>query len=464
MTDDAAATHGTHGGATPPVEERACPACGTRAGAEARFCRRCGAAIDIDDPDEVAGPTDTVTLPVIGGPGPAESAPDQVQEPPAAAEPEPGLEAAAEPEPAAPEVAPESEPVAPHVVAAEPEAEPEPAVEAEPEPVPGPDGRDEEATLPGPDDGEGPGLFDRGTQPPGPEIVRPRVDTVSSTFTAASGRLVTCPSCGAANAAARELCGRCGVDLESGEPHPELVPAAERAHGTHVDPLPRRRRWWWPVLAVIATVALVVAGLWWAQLGPFASEPELPPVNFDAAAYLDDAHDVVPLSDVASLTSAPPEDGRSFDPARMLDGDVETAWRGVDADLPESVPQTIDLILETPAWLDMVVFAVGDQFDDESFAGTARPARVQVTLDGGETFIAELLDQLDPQAVRFPSPRLTTTVRLEILDVVPGAESVDPAMTRVEVRGWTATPEDAALATERAELERAAGPVVLSRG
>jgi hypothetical protein len=322
----------------------------------------------------------------------------------------------------------------------------------------------EEAGPPQPGHGDAAALFDRETPENVSEDVRPRVDAVSSTFTAASGRLVTCPSCGAANAPARELCGRCGVDLETGEPHPELAPASERAHGTVVDPLPRRRRWWWPVLAVIATVAVVVGGLWLAQIGPFASEPELPPASFDAATYPEEVHDVVPLSDVASLTSAPPEDGRSFDPARMLDGDVETAWRGVDADLPESVPQTIDLILEEPGWLDMVVFSVGDQFDDESFVDVARPSRVQVTLDGGETFIAELLDQLDPQAVRLPSPRLTTTVRLEILDVFPGAEINDPALTRVEVRGWTATAEDAALANERAELERAAGPVVLSRG
>ena len=224
---------------------------------------------------------------------------------------------------------------------------------------------------------------------------------------------------------------------------------------------PPARRWWIPVLAALVVVAAIVGTFAVLEMGPFASEPSLPSVGgFPAERYGEDDHGPVLISDIATLTVRPPEGGRTFTPEQMVDADPETAWHAASEQLPPDTDQHIDLFLAEPTWVDQLVLANGDQSDSDAYAASARVQRATVTFDGGTSFAVTFLDQgRELQIVAFPEPQLTTSVRLQLQETIPGAVRDDPAVSDLELRGWTALDDDAALAERRAEVRPAAGTI-----
>jgi hypothetical protein len=269
----------------------------------------------------------------------------------------------------------------------------------------------------------------------------------------------TCPNCGAPNSSRRELCGRCGADLDTGElaarpdprPFTPLAPSEEDDDGA--------RRWLAPVAAVLGVVALVLIGLAVAGLGPFDRGPSVPEAVFEPQRYAEDA-ERLPLSDIATVSSLPPQGGESFSPDRMVDDDTSTAWNSDgDGDGPEhGIGERIDVVLAEPAWLGRIVIANGDQRDPDTYAANARVKRAQLTLDGGVTFVINLLDEgLGEQAVEFRQPVLTTSLRIEVLEVFRGDTHPDLAISDLALEGWTADGEDREVAQRRADTRPAAG-------
>lgn len=269
-------------------------------------------------------------------------------------------------------------------------------------------------------------------------------------------RVPACPRCGWANDADRELCRRCGADLETGEELPQLH---ERPDPFEVGPVvPRRRsRWWLPLGAVLLGAVAVLAGLWLAEVGPFAPAPDLPPARFASDRYAEAESDLLPLSHVATRTTAAPAGERSFEPAQLVDDDRTTTWRSDPGRLPEDAREVVELYLEAPAWVAGIVLANGDQHDDASFEASGRLQRVRLHLDGGDTLVANLLDQRGRQRLAFEEPRLTTTIRLEVVDVFAGTGDGAVAISDLELEGWSADEADALLAEERAAIRPAAG-------
>jgi hypothetical protein len=268
----------------------------------------------------------------------------------------------------------------------------------------------------------------------------------------------TCSNCGAPNSSQRELCGRCGADLDTGElaarpdPRPYPPPAAEED-----DPV---RRWAAPVLAVLGVVALLVLGLALAGLGPFDRGPAVPEARFDAQRYDDDG-ERLPLSDIATRSTLPPQGGGSFAADRMVDDDPATAWNsdGGGEGPEHGIGERIDVVLAEPAWIGRIVVANGDQRDPDTYAANARVKRAQVTLDGGITFVVNLLDEgLGEQAVEFREPVLTTSLRIEVLDSFPGDTHPDLAISDLAFEGWPADARDVELAEQRADARAATGP------
>jgi ribosomal protein L32 len=275
-----------------------------------------------------------------------------------------------------------------------------------------------------------------------------------------------CPNCGTDNATERELCSRCGVDLATGEQLPTIASVDAGELESASGGISRRIVLLWAVavLAVLAVVGAVVLGLYLAQVGPFA-DPDAPldPVDFSAGAYPGDP-ELLPLESIASVTARSPEGGRSFTPEHLVDGDPDTAWHGDPAALPAGVTEKIDLMLDGPAWVTTVVVGNGDQLDPDAYQDTARLSRAVLHLDGGLAYELVLLDLgLELQAVELPEPVLTTAVRLELLESV-GDDAVGPALSRIDLRGFVADVEDAALAEERADQRPAAGPISLTVG
>jgi hypothetical protein len=268
----------------------------------------------------------------------------------------------------------------------------------------------------------------------------------------------TCRNCGAPNSSRRELCGRCGADLDTGEltarPDPRPYPPAAVEED---DPV---RRWSAPVLAVLGVVALLVLGLALAGLGPFDRGPTVAEARFDAQRYDEDG-ERLPLSDIATRSTLPPQGGASFAADRMVDDDPSTAWNsdGGGEGPEHGIGERIDVVLAEPAWIGRIVVANGDQRDPDTYAANARVKRAQVTLDGGITFVVNLLDEgLGEQAVEFREPVLTTSLRIEILEAFPGDTHPDLAISDLAFEGWPADARDAELAEERAQARPATGP------
>ncbi len=277
------------------------------------------------------------------------------------------------------------------------------------------------------------------------------------------GRLKTCARCQAPNSPRRELCGRCGADLDSGMVPPRLsaraaaalrpAPAADRSRR-------RRRRWPWTLLAILVTAALVVAGLSLAGVEVFARGPAVPEATFDAAAYPEQDLRTLTLSDVATSTTLGEEGGSSSTPTEMVDDDPTTAWVSDGEQLEDGVGERIDLFLDEPAWIERIVIANGDQRSASAYDDNARVERAQLTLDGGTTAEIELLDEgRSRQVVELRRPQLTTTIRLEVLETDAGETEPNLAVTDLELQGYVADGDDAAIARERAEARRAAGSV-----
>lgn len=273
--------------------------------------------------------------------------------------------------------------------------------------------------------------------------------------------LRTCSSCGAPNSWRRDLCGRCGADLDSGISPPRPDPAA--GGGSPVAGAPRAtpddgRRWPWVLGAGIGVAVLVAVGMTIAGLGPLAGEPSLPTAAFDDTRYAGEAQ-ALALSDIATRTTLPSSGGEEYEPTLMADDDPDTAWNNDGAQLEDGVGETVDLFLEEPAWIHRLVITNGFQRDSDAYAANGRIRRAEVTFDGGERVLIRLEDLgLERQAVELPEPRLTTTVHIQVTETFEGDTHPDLAVSDLLLEGWVADDEDREVAEERAEVARAAPP------
>lgn len=217
------------------------------------------------------------------------------------------------------------------------------------------------------------------------------------------------------------------------------------------------------LVAVLVVVAAVTAGMWLAGIGPFAPDVDLPAVVFDPARVGGEPVDLE-VTDVATLTVAGGPDGPSA-ALRLVDGDPTTAWRAATdsrpEDLPDEVPETIDLVLATPAWLTSVTVVNGDQSDDVAFAQAGRVTRLRLVADGGEAREALVGDQPGLQLIELDTPLLTTGLRIELLEVEAGRLHADPALSGLTLAGHPADAGHADLAQRRAALAPATGPLLL---
>ena len=270
-----------------------------------------------------------------------------------------------------------------------------------------------------------------------------------------------CPSCGAPNSPRRELCGRCGVDLETGMTPPRPAegeqPSPARRAGA-AGPERRSAPAWVVVLGALAVVVAVVGGLSLAGLGPLAGEPPLPEAEFAADVYGQEP-EVLVLSDIATSSALAPSGGERYDATQMVDDDPTTAWNSDGSQAEDGIGETIDLFLAEPVWVQRLVFNNGFQRDADSYADNARIRRAEVLLDGGERLSIRLEDLgLQRQAIELPEPLLTTTVRIQVTETFPGDTYPDLAVSDISLEGWPARGEDVEVARERAERARAAPP------
>lgn len=210
-----------------------------------------------------------------------------------------------------------------------------------------------------------------------------------------------------------------------------------------------------PLAGAVALIGIVVLALTLFGLGPLATPPEVPAAAFAPDRYGGDAR-ALPLSSVATRTSAPDADAEAA--GAIADGDPTTAWRSDGtASADREVLDTIDLVLQEPAWIERLELLNGDHRDRESYDRSARLRQVRLRFDGGVVLLADLLDLgTQPQGITLPEPVLTSTVRIDILRAVD-APSDQIAVSGIELVGWPAVGDDVELAEERAAAEPATG-------
>lgn len=219
---------------------------------------------------------------------------------------------------------------------------------------------------------------------------------------------------------------------------------------------PRHDRWLVPLAGAVALSGIVVLGLTLFGLGPLASPPEVPAATFGPGRYAGDPA-ALPLASVATRTTAADADAEAA--AALADGDPQTAWRSAGtASADGEILDTIDLVLDGPAWVERIEVLNGDHGDRESYDRSARMREVRLRFDGGVVLLADLLDLgTRAQAVTLPEPVLTSVVRIDILRAVE-APSEQIAVSGIDLVGWPAVGGDVDLATERAAAEPATGP------
>lgn len=287
------------------------------------------------------------------------------------------------------------------------------------------------------------------------------LETSVSTTSSAEGPFRACPSCGAPNSPRRELCGRCGVDLETGVTPPGATEDERPAPGRPAAPPASRRAatpGWLLGVGALAVIGLLILALSLAGLGPFAGERSIPDAEFASDVYGDDPGPL-PLSDIAASSALEPSGGESYGAPQMVDGDPTTAWNNDGSQTEDGIGETIDLFLAEPAWVQRLVFRNGFQRDSESYADNARIRRAEVLLDGGERLSIRLEDLgLQRQAIELPEPMLTTTVHLEVTETFEGDTYPDLAVSDIMLEGWVARDGDAEIARERADRARGAPP------
>lgn len=259
---------------------------------------------------------------------------------------------------------------------------------------------------------------------------------------------VRCGACGAQGSAGRELCRTCGADLD---PRPAVlaavVPPRRRARQDRRAEELRRRA---PGAVAALTLALVAAALLSGALDRPVEEGPAPlgPVALDRTSYPGDA-ELLAVRSVATSTTAQVE-GRDITPLALIDGDGSSAWIALPAG--EDAVETIELVLESPAWVDRLQVRNGDHRSPEDHELSGRLQQALLTFDGRRTHRVDLLDLgRQVQVVRLREPELTTRITLQVERVVPGSGPSGVALSELTVVGWPAQGADVALARARAD-------------
>jgi hypothetical protein len=241
-------------------------------------------------------------------------------------------------------------------------------------------------------------------------------------------RFVACPSCGATNAASRRRCGRCGAGLDedgaeltASSPDDGEVPADDETdQGTPLAFVVAVG------VAALALLGVILTILWASGIGPDDEQVE-------------EEEEVLAVSSVRASSTRPPSRGRRFDPDHLVDEDPVTSWR--ESASGEGVGEWVELELEGTREVSRLLVWNGDQAPGRHSA-TGRVGRLRIEL-GDRIFTADLLDVRGPQAVDLPQTVEASSVRLTILEVVPGTVHDDVALSGVQVRGPPARTADA---------------------
>lgn len=181
--------------------------------------------------------------------------------------------------------------------------------------------------------------------------------------------------------------------------------------------------------------------------GEDAPTPTTELVAFDQDVYREQP---VPLeaATVTATSSLPPAGDNHYEPTLVLDQDPTTAWNSDGSVRADGVGEVLTVQLAEPAWVTSIEFANGYQKDDVRFLANARIARASLVFDDGRRVNIVLLDKTGFQRVALEEPMLSTSVRVEVVEVFTGDTYHDLAVSEVIVLGHVAVGDDRERAIE----------------
>lgn len=247
-------------------------------------------------------------------------------------------------------------------------------------------------------------------RPPEPVVVVP-----SHRRPVRAAEVVTCAACGAANAASRRTCARCGLPLRD----VAVVPPPPATGGDFGPPVRARARRVSPWLAgAVVLSACIVLGLAAVVLAQRGIGP------FGGAGRDRGGPDVVELRVLRASSAL--GDAQA---GRLVDGDPRTPW--IEGMPGPGIDAWVDLALGGRVEIQRLLVWNGDQ-SPGSFARRNRVRGLRIHV-GGERFSVELLDAEGPQAVELPRAVTADRIRLQIASAYGGRLGTETALSEVRV-------------------------------
>lgn len=121
----------------------------------------------------------------------------------------------------------------------------------------------------------------------------------------------------------------------------------------------------------------------------------------------------------------PPQDGNTYGPRNLADGSSATAWcEGVRGN---GIGEAITIRIDDGPPFRRLLIRNGYGKSSSVYADNGRIRTLAITTDTGVDTMAELVDQIGELPVYLPEPALRW-VRLEIVDVYPGARFADTCL------------------------------------
>lgn len=113
------------------------------------------------------------------------------------------------------------------------------------------------------------------------------------------------------------------------------------------------------------------------------------------------------------------------------DKDPKTAW--IEGKNDDGVGEWIDFSFYQSRVIQGIQIINGYAKSEGLYQANNRVKRVHLSFDDGTSFEAELNDgQIQPQLIKFPTPKKTERVRLTILEVYPGTKYRDTCISEIE--------------------------------
>lgn len=186
------------------------------------------------------------------------------------------------------------------------------------------------------------------------------------------------------------------------------------------------------VLVVVAAVALFGGLLLYPTLTNGGGADDVTAAGEGPPPFTVPAGDPTEISSDRIMVTASsflsPDGDITYDPANLLDNDLETAWNS-DAPENEGQGQIITFRFPEPVDLQAVRFVNGYAKNEGVYAANHRVQELLVTTDGSDqTQPVTLLDTSDRQEISVDFG-LTTKVQLEIVEVYPGDGFTDSPLT-----------------------------------